>query len=112
MSAIGAYVSACRYTFQCDIQDESSWLELERHLRALRGQLTCCVCGLIIYHAIGPAHSACMHHVCEGCRDGKMRLRPACGWCGDRKEFIEKPQLDILVQCYRKLCDYIASFGV
>lgn len=38
-----------------------------------------------------------------------MRLRPSCSWCKEWSAFVENPQLKIVVQCFKKLCDYLAS---
>lgn len=41
-----------------------------------------------------------------------MRLKPACGWCNNHDEFVDNPQLKILVQCFKKLCEYVASSAI
>ena len=38
-----------------------------------------------------------------------MRLRPSCSWCKNWDEFVENTQLRLIVQCFKKLCDYLAS---
>lgn len=35
-------------------------------------------------------------------------MKPSCSWCKDYEQFEENKQLCILVDCYRKLCEYIA----
>lgn len=36
-------------------------------------------------------------------------MKPSCSWCKDYEQFEENKQLCILVDCYRKLCEYIAD---
>lgn len=36
-------------------------------------------------------------------------MKPSCSWCKDYEQFEENRQLCILVDCYRKLCEYIAG---
>lgn len=38
-----------------------------------------------------------------------MRLKPSCSWCKEREKFIENTQLRILLQCYKRLCDFMIS---
>lgn len=37
-----------------------------------------------------------------------MTLKPSCSWCKDWEEFEENKQLQILVDCYRNLCEYVS----
>lgn len=36
-------------------------------------------------------------------------MKPSCSWCKDYEQFEENKQLCILVDCYRKLCEYIVG---
>lgn len=36
-------------------------------------------------------------------------MKPSCSWCKDYDQFAENKQLCILVDCYRKLCEYITD---
>ena len=38
-----------------------------------------------------------------------MLLKPSCSWCKDYSLFAENKQLQILLSCYKKLCEYIAD---
>ena len=38
-----------------------------------------------------------------------MLLKPSCSWCKDYSLFAENTQLQILLSCYKKLCEYIAD---
>lgn len=61
---------------------------------------------------MGPPETKCQHHVCKECIGGKMRIKPACGWCNDFDLFVDKPELRTLVMCYKKLCEYISSTAI
>ena len=89
--------------------DATSWENLYRYLPYLRQSLSCCVCTNVLQIPMGPVTTICQHHVCRECRGGKMLLRPSCSWCKDSNQFIENTQLRIIVQCFKKLCDYLAS---
>ena len=41
-----------------------------------------------------------------------MRLKPSCSWCKQHDQFVENPQLKIVVQCFKTLCQYLASPAV
>lgn len=41
------------------------------------------------------------------CKGGKMVLKPSCGWCKDQDEFVVNPQLVILINCFKKICELI-----
>lgn len=36
-------------------------------------------------------------------------MKPSCSWCKDYEQFEENKQLSILVNCYKKLCEYITQ---
>ncbi|KAI2531622.1 MSL2 isoform 3, partial [Pan troglodytes] len=38
-----------------------------------------------------------------------MMMKPSCSWCKDYEQFEENKQLSILVNCYKKLCEYITQ---
>ena len=37
-----------------------------------------------------------------------MRLKPSCSWCRDHELFVENKKLRVLIQCFKKMCDYIS----
>ena len=41
-----------------------------------------------------------------------MRFRPTCGWCKNYEEFVENPILRTLIQCLKKMCEYLASSAI
>lgn len=41
-----------------------------------------------------------------------MRLKPSCSFCKDHSKFIENTQLRILLQCYKRLCDFVNSSDI
>ena len=112
MNPVNLYISTCRCVIQANPYDVESWADPIRLMPYLRQALSCCVCGDIISNPIGPRESVCQHHVCTDCRGGKMRLRPSCSWCKDHDNFVENEQLRILVQCFKKLCEYVSSSPV
>ncbi|XP_072034001.1 uncharacterized protein [Amphiura filiformis] len=109
MNATSLYVSTCRYILHADHENPDSWGDLYRLLPYLRQSLSCCVCGNLLSDPMGPTNSTCQHHVCKGCIGGKMLLKPSCSWCKDYSLFAENKQLQILLSCYKKLCEYIAD---
>lgn len=90
-------------------EDKSSWHEIFKYLPSLRQMVSCCVCGKIAYRPQGPDHNVCLHFVCEGCKGGKMRLKPSCGWCKDHEAFVENKKVRILINCFKRLCLFISS---
>ena len=53
--------------------------------------------------------SSCQHHVCKSCRGRKKKLKPSCSWCKCYNSYIENVQLRILLQCYKKLNEYLVG---
>ncbi|KAL4635881.1 E3 ubiquitin-protein ligase MSL2-like [Arapaima gigas] len=109
VNATALYVSACRSVLQCDPQDPQSLGELCKLLPFFRQSLSCLVCGNLLQDPIAPTNSSCQHYVCKGCKGQKMMMKPSCSWCKDYEQFEENKHLGILVDCYRKLCEYIAE---
>ncbi|XP_022098710.1 E3 ubiquitin-protein ligase MSL2-like [Acanthaster planci] len=109
MNATTLYVSTCRYILQAEHNDPNTWSDLYRRLPYLRQSLSCCVCAGLLKDPMGPSNSTCQHFVCRGCLGGKMLLKPSCSWCKDYSMFVEVKQLQILLSCYKKLCEYIAD---
>lgn len=111
MNATSLYVSTCRLVIQANSEDQSSWNDLYRLLPYLRQSLTCTVCDSLLVEPYSP-ESSCQHHVCKGCRGGKKRLKPSCSWCKSYEAYTENVQLRILLQCYKKLNEYIAGTSI
>ncbi|XP_026863836.2 E3 ubiquitin-protein ligase MSL2b [Electrophorus electricus] len=109
VNATTLYVSACRSVLQCDPRDPQSLTELYKLLPFFRQSLSCLVCGNLLQDPIAPTNSSCQHYVCKACKGKKMMMKPSCSWCKDYDQFEENKQLCILVDCYRKLCEYIAG---
>uniref|UniRef100_A0A8C1BDA9 MSL complex subunit 2a n=1 Tax=Cyprinus carpio carpio TaxID=630221 RepID=A0A8C1BDA9_CYPCA len=57
---------------------------------------------------VAPKNSSCQHYVCKGCKGKKMFLKPSCSWCKDYEQFEENKQLQILIDCYRNLCECVS----
>ncbi|KAG7457134.1 hypothetical protein MATL_G00243300 [Megalops atlanticus] len=109
VNATALYVSACRSVLQCDPRDEESLAEVCKLVSFFRQSLSCLVCGNLLQDPIAPTDSTCQHYVCKGCKGKKMMMKPLCSWCRDYDLFKENKQLAILVECYGKLCEFIAA---
>ncbi|KAG8228535.1 hypothetical protein J437_LFUL008992 [Ladona fulva] len=109
MNATSLYVSTCRLVLQADFGDPSSWSDLYRLVPYLRQSLSCTVCGNLLIEPYTPTETNCQHHVCKMCKGGKKKLKPSCSWCRNYGKYVENVQLRILLQCYKKLCEYVIS---
>ncbi|TGZ54927.1 E3 ubiquitin-protein ligase MSL2 isoform X1 [Temnothorax longispinosus] len=112
MNATSLYVSTCRLVLQADADDSNSWTDLYRLVPYLRQSLSCTVCSNLLIEPHTPTETNCQHHVCRGCRGGRKKLKPSCGWCKDYDKYVENVQLRILLQCYKKLCEYLTSTNI
>lgn len=112
MNATSLYVSTSRLVFQADPEDSTSWSDLYRLIPYLRQSLSCTVCGNLLIEPYTPTETNCQHHVCRSCKGGKKKLKPSCSWCKDYNKYIENVQLRILLQCYKKLCEYVANSSI
>jgi male-specific lethal 2 len=112
MNATNLYVSTCRLVMQANAEDHSSWADLYRLVPYLRQSLSCTVCGNLLIEPYTPTETNCQHHVCKSCKGGKKKLKPSCSWCKDYEKYVENVQLRILLQCYKKLCEYIISSAI
>ncbi|XP_014220493.1 E3 ubiquitin-protein ligase MSL2 [Trichogramma pretiosum] len=109
MNATSLYVSTCRLVLQADSEEPNSWQDLYRLVPYLRQSLSCTVCSNLLIEPHTPTETNCQHHVCRNCRGGRKKLKPSCGWCKDYDKYVENVQLRILLQCYKKLCEYLTS---
>lgn len=109
MNATSLYVSTCRLVLQANAEDPSTWQDLNKLFPSLRQSLSCSVCGNLLIEPYTPTESNCQHHVCRSCKGGRKKLRSTCSWCKDYSKYIENVQLRTLLQCYKKLCQYITS---
>ncbi|XP_017883437.1 E3 ubiquitin-protein ligase MSL2 isoform X2 [Ceratina calcarata] len=112
MNATSLYVSTCRLVLQADADDPNSWTDLYRLVPYLRQSLSCTVCSNLLIEPHTPTETNCQHHVCRGCRGGRKKLKPSCGWCKDYDKYVENVQLRILLQCYKKLCEYLTNTNI
>ncbi|KAJ0182464.1 hypothetical protein K1T71_001833 [Dendrolimus kikuchii] len=112
MNATSLYVSTCRLIILADAADKSSWTDLFRLVPYLRQSLSCTVCGNLLKEPYTPTSSGCQHHVCKKCKGGRKKLKPSCSWCKDYEKYTENLQLRILLQCYKKLCEYFMGTDV
>ncbi|TRY58941.1 hypothetical protein DNTS_033916 [Danionella cerebrum] len=107
VNATALYVSACRSLMQCDPKDMETFGGLFNVLPFFRDSLSCLVCGNLLRDPLGPKNSSCQHYVCKDCKGKKMSLKPSCSWCKDYDQFDENKQLQILIECYRSLCECV-----
>ncbi|XP_028040811.1 E3 ubiquitin-protein ligase MSL2 isoform X1 [Bombyx mandarina] len=112
MNATSLYVSTCRLIILADPADKSTWTDLFRLVPYLRQSLSCTVCGNLLKEPYTPTSSGCQHHVCKKCKGGRKKLKPSCSWCKDYENYTENLQLRILLQCYKKLCEYFMGTEV
>ncbi|XP_067309852.1 E3 ubiquitin-protein ligase MSL2a [Pseudorasbora parva] len=108
VNATTLYVSACRSLLQCDPKDPETYGGLFNVLPFFRDSLSCLVCGNLLQEPLAPKNSSCQHFVCKGCKGKKMLLKPSCSWCKDYEQFEENKQLQILIDCYRSLCECVS----
>ncbi|KAI1882779.1 hypothetical protein AGOR_G00238440 [Albula goreensis] len=108
VNATALYVSASRSVLQCDPRDQQSLAELFKLLSFFRQSLSCLVCGNLLKDPVAPSNSSCQHYVCKACKGQKMTMKPSCSWCKNYEQFEDCKQVCILVECYRKLCEYVA----
>ncbi|XP_073704945.1 E3 ubiquitin-protein ligase MSL2a [Garra rufa] len=108
VNATALYVSACRSLLQCDPKDPETYGGLFNVLPFFRDSLSCLVCGNLLQDPVAPKNSTCQHYVCKGCKGKKMLLKPSCSWCKDYELFEENKQLQILIDCYRNLCECVS----
>lgn len=111
MNATSLYVSTCRLVVQANTEEQSSWNDLYRLLPYLRQALSCTVCDLLLVEPYSP-ESSCQHHVCKSCRGRKKKLKPSCSWCKCDNSYNENVQLRILLQCYKKLNEYLVGTSI
>ncbi|XP_012257070.1 E3 ubiquitin-protein ligase MSL2 [Athalia rosae] len=112
MNATSLYVSTCRLVLQADSEDANSWTDLYRLVPYLRQSLSCTVCSNLLIEPHTPTETNCQHHVCKSCKGGRKKLKPSCSWCKDYDKYVENVQLRILLQCYKKLCEYLSSTNI
>lgn len=112
MNSTSLYVSTCRLVLQADSEDPATWTDLYRLVPYLRQSLSCTVCGNLLIEPFTPTDTNCQHHVCKTCQGGKKKLKPSCSWCKNYEKYVENVQLRILLQCYKKLCEYITNTGI
>ncbi|XP_062988416.1 E3 ubiquitin-protein ligase MSL2 [Elgaria multicarinata webbii] len=110
VNATALYISASRLVLSYGPGEDPQCLaEIGKLLPYFRQSLSCCVCGNLLQDPIAPTNSTCQHYVCKSCKGKKMMMKPSCSWCKDYEQFEENKQLSILVNCYKKLCEYITQ---
>ena len=107
MNATSLYVNVCRNMFSSDPEDPSNWNEIGRQIQKLRQSLTCRVCREV---CINPYSSdLCQHLVCKNCLTDKQPHYQGCRWCKNTDDLSEDKQNQIVLTCYKKICELIAE---
>ncbi|KAI4872693.1 hypothetical protein NFI96_032479 [Prochilodus magdalenae] len=106
-SATSLYLAACRAALRCDPQQPESFEELYNLLPFFRDTLSCPVCGKLLQDPVAPSASTCQHFFCRGCEGETVKVKPPCGCCRNAEQFEENKQLQVLLDCYRSLCEYV-----
>ncbi|XP_064456619.1 E3 ubiquitin-protein ligase MSL2-like [Ornithodoros turicata] len=109
MNALSLYVTTCRRVFESDPDDSGAWADIYRLMSLLRQALSCSVCSNLLQIPMTSPSSSCQHSVCKGCVGKKMRLKPTCPCSKNYGRFAENVQLRVLLQCYKKFCDYLST---
>ncbi len=112
MNVVGLYAATCRSALRLRPDDPSSWADLPTLLPILRQALGCCVCSEILNVPMAPMDTICQHHVCKDCIGGRMKVKPSCSWCKEWDDFVEKPQVRSLIQCFKGLCEYLRNSSI
>jgi male-specific lethal 2 len=68
--------------------------------------------GLLTLSVFFLAKTYLSNYVFQACQGGKKKLKPSCSWCKNYDNYVENVQLRILLQCYKKLCEYITSTDI
>ncbi|XP_037090394.1 E3 ubiquitin-protein ligase msl-2-like [Pollicipes pollicipes] len=105
--ALSLHLKLCKLVVEASVEESTSWGDLYKLLPQLRQALACTVCGCIIENPISPSDSQCQHSVCFSCNGGKKRLKPSCSYCKDYSAYISNQQLQLIVEAFRKTCQYL-----
>jgi len=109
MNANSLYVSTMKIALQANHEDPGCITDLCRLMPYLRQSLSCTVCGHLLVNPYTPTGTNCQHHVCSACRGGKKKLKPSCSWCKNYDAYEENLTLRSLLQCYKKMCEYLLN---
>ncbi|XP_007245203.3 E3 ubiquitin-protein ligase MSL2a [Astyanax mexicanus] len=105
-SATSLYLSTCRAALRCDPQVPESFTELYNLLPFFRDALSCLVCGNLLQDPVTPLAASCQHCICRGCEGDILKLK-MCSCCRNAQQFEDNKHLQVLVGCYRSLCEYV-----
>lgn len=56
---------------------------------------------------MAPSASTCEHFFCRGCQGETQKVKPPCGSCRNAEKFEDNKHLQVLLNCYRSLCEYV-----
>lgn len=112
MNCVNLYVTTSQIVLNSVPNNPNTWQDLYRLVPYLRNSLCCVVCGNLLLEPLTPSVGKCQHHLCKKCRGGRKKIKPACTWCKDCKDYNENKQLRILLQCYKKMCITLINSGI
>ncbi|CAH0562148.1 unnamed protein product [Brassicogethes aeneus] len=109
MNSTSLYVTTTQIIMKSEPNNPSTWQDLYRLVPYLRNSLCCVVCGNLLVDPLTPEMGRCQHHLCRRCKGGRKKIKPACAWCKDCKDYTENKSLRILLQCYKKMCSSLIT---
>lgn len=112
MNSTSLYVTTNQIILKANPANPITWQDLYRLVPYLRNSLCCVVCGNLLIDPQTPFLGKCQHHLCKKCIGGRKRIKPACTWCKDCKNYNENKHLKILLQCYKKMCMSLVNSGI
>lgn len=107
MNASNLYISTCRLVLKADPEDHASWTDLDTLLPNLRLALSCNVCGKLLHEPYSPSDKCCEQHICKNCLGSQNTIRPSSSCCKDHQMYRENKQLQIILLCYKKICEFL-----
>lgn len=112
MNSTSLYVTTNQIILKSNPGNPNTWQDLYRLVPYLRNSLCCVVCGNLLVEPHTPSLGKCQHHLCRKCIGGRKRIKPACIWCKECKDYNENKHLRILLQCYKRMCISLINSGI
>lgn len=112
MNSTSLYVTTNQIILKGNPDIPSTWQDLYRLLPYLRNSLCCVVCCNLLISPLTPTTGKCQHHLCNKCKGGKKKIKPACVWCKECLSYTENKQLRTLLQCYKKMCIFLLNSNI
>lgn len=112
MNSTSLYVTTNQIILKSNPANPNTWQDLYRLVPYLRNSLCCVVCYNLLIEPHTPSLGKCQHHLCRKCIGGRKRIKPACVWCKECKDYNENKHLRILLQCYKRMCISLINSGI